>query len=117
MEQQLATEDDLTAAIAEVDRLIDRDHLDPEESDRLDRLGDQIARYDRRHHPMGGTTDAEMLRHLMEAHATTPTAVACAAGIALSTVSAVLRGHRRLTRHHIQVLAMLFRVSPSVFFD
>jgi HTH-type transcriptional regulator / antitoxin HigA len=60
-------------------------------------------------------SDAEMLRHLLEAQGVTQVEVAQETGMIESTISAVLSGKRRLTRDHIGKLSRYFKVSPSVF--
>lgn len=61
--------------------------------------------------------DADMLRHLIESRDTTQKRLAEATGIAVSTVSEVLAGKRRLDRKHIEPLAAHFGVSPAVFLE
>jgi transcriptional regulator with XRE-family HTH domain len=51
----------------------------------------------------------------MEAKSVNQTEVAQATGIANSTISAVLKGVRQLTREHIGQLAIFFHVDPGVF--
>jgi HTH-type transcriptional regulator/antitoxin HigA len=58
-----------------------------------------------------------MLRHLIDAKGVTLSEVGARAGIALSTLSAVLNGKRKLNRGHIQKLAPYFGVAPGVFLD
>jgi HTH-type transcriptional regulator/antitoxin HigA len=60
-------------------------------------------------------SDANMLRHLIEAKGVTQAETASAAGIAISTISEVLSGRRKLTRAHIGKLAQYFNVEPNVF--
>ena len=64
---------------------------------------------------MPPVSDAEMLRHLVEAKGITQTEVSRATGIADSTISEVLKGKRSLNRSHIGKLAKYFNVSPDVF--
>jgi HTH-type transcriptional regulator / antitoxin HigA len=64
---------------------------------------------------MPRVSDAEMLQHLLEAKDVSQARVAKEAGIAESTISAVLAGNRRLTRTHIGKLASYFGVAPDVF--
>ncbi len=56
-----------------------------------------------------------MLQHLIEAKGVTQAEVAAATNIAESTISALVRGKRRLARKHLEALAGYFRVSPAVF--
>ena len=64
---------------------------------------------------MARVSDARMVRHLMEAKGVNQTEVAQATGIANSTISAVLKGVRQLTREHVGQLAIFFHVDPGVF--
>jgi HTH-type transcriptional regulator/antitoxin HigA len=98
-----------------VDSLLNRRDLAPEEDDYLDVLGDLIERYEGDAHPMAPISDAEMLRHLIEAKGVSQTEVAGATGIADSTISEVLKSKRSLSRNHIGKLAKYFNVSPDVF--
>ena len=106
---------ELDEAVRMVDSLLDRRDLAPEEEDYLDVLGDLIERYEGEAHPMPPVSDAEMLRHLVEAKGITQTEVSRATGIADSTISEVLKGKRSLNRSHIGKLAKYFNVSPDVF--
>ena len=72
-------------------------------------------KYETEHHPMPPITDAEMLRHLIEARGTTQAAVAHETGLAVSTLSEIMTGKRSLNRRHIERLARFFHVSPAVF--
>ena len=64
---------------------------------------------------MAPVSDAEMLRHLIEAKGVSQTEISAATGIADSTISEVLKGKRSLNRSHIGKLARYFNVSPDVF--
>jgi len=106
---------ELNEAIRMIDSLLDRRDLAPEEEDYLDVLGDLVERYESAAHPMAPVSDAEMLRHLIEAKGVSQTAVSKATGITDSTISEVLKGKRSLNRNHIGKLARYFDVSPDVF--
>jgi HTH-type transcriptional regulator/antitoxin HigA len=62
----------LDEAIGIVDSLLDRGNLAPGEEDYLDVLGDLIERYEGEAHPMAPVSDAEMLRHLIDAKQPSP---------------------------------------------
>lgn len=111
----IRSEDELARAIAVVDSLVDRDELDQDEQDYLDVLGDIVEKYEAEHDPMPPVSDAEMLRHLIDARGTTQARVAEETGIAESTISAILAGKRGLNRRHIEILARYFKVKPGVF--
>ncbi len=78
-------------------------------------LSDLVEAYEEEHYPMAKVSDARMVRHLMEAKGVNQTEVAQATGIANSTISAVLKGVRQLTREHIGQLAIFLNVDPGVF--
>jgi HTH-type transcriptional regulator / antitoxin HigA len=106
---------ELGAALAVIDRLLDQRRLLREERDYLDVLSALVEQYETQRHPMPRVSDAEMLRHLIEAKGVAQVQVARATGIAESTISAVLAGHRRLGRNHIEKLARYFHVGPEAF--
>lgn len=111
----IRSDDELGRAIDVVNSLIDQDELGLDEADYLEVLGDLVEKYETEHHPIPPVSDAEMLRHLIEAKGTTQAAVAAETGIAVSTVSEILSGKRGLNRRHIEVLSRHFHVSPAVF--
>lgn len=111
----IRSDEELDEAVRMVDSLLDRRGLAPEEEDYLDVLGDLIERYESEAHPTAPVSDAEMLRHLIEAKGVAQTELAEATGIADSTISEVLKGKRSLNRGHIGKLAKYFAVSPDVF--
>lgn len=113
----IRSEEQLDAAIAMMDALLDRDALEAGEADYLEVLGDLVRRYEDHAHPIetGDLSDAEMLEHLIEAKGVKQVEVARATGIAESTLSEVLRGKRKLNRTQIAKLARYFRVSTDVF--
>jgi HTH-type transcriptional regulator/antitoxin HigA len=106
---------ELDGAVSMVDSLLDRRDLAPEEEDYVEVLGDLVEQYESDAHPMPPVSDAEMLRHLIDAKGVSQTEVSTAAGIADSTISEVLKGKRSLNRKHIGTLARYFNVSPDVF--
>lgn len=106
---------ELGAALAVIDRLLDQKRLLRKEQDYLDVLGSLVEHYEKEQHPMPRVSDAEMLRHLIEAKGVAQVQVARATGIAESTISAVLAGHRRLSRGHIEKLARYFHVGAEAF--
>ena len=111
----IRSDEELAEAVRMVDSLLDRRDLAPEEEDYLEVLGDLIERYEGEAHPMAPVSDAEMLRHLIEAKEVSQTEISTATGIADSTISEILKGKRSLNRGHIGKLARYFNVSPDVF--
>lgn len=107
---------DLDEATALIDRLLSRrEPLRPEEEDYLEVLSDLVERYEEEHEQIPGVEAREILRFLIEQRGLTQQAVARQTRIANSTISAVLRGQRELTRGHIERLAAYFDVEPGVF--
>jgi len=111
----IRSDEELAEAVRMVDSLLDRRNLSSEEEDYLEVLGDLIERYEGEAHPMAPVSDAEMLRHLIEAKEVSQTEISTATGIADSTISEILKGKRSLNRGHIGKLARYFNVSPGVF--
>ncbi len=111
----IRSDEELDRAVRMVESLLDRRDLVPEEEDYLEVLGDLVERYESAAHPMPPLSDAEMLRHLLDAKGEAQTEVAAATGIADSTISEILKGKRSLNRNHIGKLARYFNVSPDVF--
>lgn len=111
----LRTDADLDAAVAVLDELVDRDDLAPPEQDYLDVLSDLVEAYEDVAVPMEPVGDAELLRFLIEGKGVTQAEVAAGAGLAVSTVSELLSGKRKLNRGQIGKLARFFKVSPGAF--
>ena len=111
----ICSEAELDRAIALIDSLVDREDLDRDESDYLDVLGDLVEKYEGREHPMAPASDAEILRHLIEAREISQARLADETRIAVSTISEILNGKRHLNRKHIESLSKFFGVSPAVF--
>jgi len=111
----IRSDEELGHAVQVVDALVGKPCLSQEEEDYLDVLSDLVERYESEAHPMPPVSDAELLRHLIEAKGVSQTEVSRATGIADSTISEVLAGKRSLNRAHIGKLARYFKVSPNVF--
>jgi HTH-type transcriptional regulator/antitoxin HigA len=111
----IENEADLDAAITVIDSLIDQDSLSGPEQDYLEVLGDLVEAYETVNYPSEPVSDGEMLKYLLEINGVTQAAVAKAAGIAVSTISEVLSGKRKLNRRQIGKLAKYFHVGPGVF--
>jgi antitoxin component HigA of HigAB toxin-antitoxin module len=74
-----------------------------------------FSNYENEHHRPEPLPDHEILAHLMREHGLTQKGLERETGIADSTISDVLRGHRQLTRAPIGTLARFFRVRPRRF--
>jgi HTH-type transcriptional regulator/antitoxin HigA len=104
----------LEAAQEVLDKLLTED-LDWGAQEYLDALTDLVETYEDNHVPIPDASEADVLRVLMEANQLSQQQLAKKAGIAQSTLSAVLNGSRSLTKEHVVKLAKLFRVSPAAF--
>jgi HTH-type transcriptional regulator/antitoxin HigA len=74
-----------------------------------------IDRYERAHHPLPPVSDVDMLRHFLDTRGLSCTEAARGAGIAVSTLSSILAGKRKMNRGQIETLARYFRVAPGSF--
>ena len=112
----IRSDKELDEALAVIDKLLGKKRLSRDEQDYLDVLSGLVQRYEKQEHPMPSVSDADMLRHLVEAKNVTQVQVAGDTGIAESTISAILAGDRRLNRDHIEKLARYFNVGVRAFF-
>jgi HTH-type transcriptional regulator/antitoxin HigA len=94
----IRSEDHLQAAQEVIDRLLARGKLADGEEMYLDALSDLVAAYEDEHYAIAPASDANMLRHLMDAKGVNQTEVSRDSGIAKSTISEVLAGKRPFSR-------------------
>ena len=106
----------LDAAVAVVDRLLDKDDRSPAEEMYLDALTDLVETYEEVHVAIPARSGVDALRFLMEANDLRQVDLVPVLG-RKSLVSEVLSGKRPLTLTHVKKLADYFRVSPAVFID
>jgi len=111
----IRSEADLDAATEVIHQLIDQDTLSKAEDDYLDVLTHVVEKYEKIHYPIEDPPAHEMLAYFMELKELTQAQVSKGAGIAVSTVSELLSGKRKLTRGQIEKLAKFFHTSPAVF--
>ena len=104
----------LRAAQAVMDQLLAKGELDQGEELYLDALSDLTAAYEDEHHAIEPASDADMLRHLMEAKGVSQAAVHQGTGIPKSTISEVLSGKKPFSRQMIRKLAAYFGVEVGV---
>lgn len=102
----------------EVARMVDKLALLPRrtaaQQDYLEALTRFIEDYDEEHHPTPDLPPTEMLRHLMEQHHMSVSALGRLLGDR-STASRVLKGERELSKAHIRILADYFGTSTDLF--
>ena len=104
----------LDAAQSVMDRLLAKHELDHGEETYLDALGDLVAAYENEHHAIEPASDADMLRHLMEAKGITQTQLSQETESAKSTISEVLSGKKPFSRQTIRKFADYFEVEVSI---
>jgi HTH-type transcriptional regulator/antitoxin HigA len=113
----LRSEEDLTEAIAVIDKLTDRPgKLSQGQRDYLEVLGRLVHDYESEHDPLPDLTGIEALRFLLEENGLNQKQLAEQTGIPEATLSAVIRGNRQFSPKVRAELARRFGVSPSVFF-
>ena len=104
----------LDAAQAMIDRLLKQPALNQGEELYLDALSDLMASYEDVHYPIAPASDADLLRHLMDAKEVTQAALHRQTGIPKSTISEVLAGKKPFSKALIRTLADFFEVDASV---
>lgn len=104
----------LAEAQSVMDGLLAKPKLDDGATTYLDALSDLVSVYEDEHHAIEPASDADMLRHLMEAKGVTQAQLSQEAGIAKSTISEVLAEKKPFSRQMIRKLATYFNVEASV---
>jgi HTH-type transcriptional regulator / antitoxin HigA len=110
----IKSEEHIREAQKVMDRLLARGELDDGEEMYLDALSDLVAAYEGEHYPIEPASDAEMLRHFLEARGVTQAQLSRDTTIPRSTISEVLAGKKPFSRRVIRKLADYFRVDASV---
>jgi HTH-type transcriptional regulator/antitoxin HigA len=104
----------LAAAQKVMDRLLAAGRLDGGTAMYLDALSDLVAAYEDEHHAIAPASDADMLRHLLDAKAVTQAQLSRNTSIPKSTISEVLAGKKPFSRQMIRKLADYFKVDVSI---
>ena len=110
----IKSEEHLAAAQEVMDRLLAKGELEDGEEMYLDALSDLVGAYEDEHYAIGPASDADMLRHLMEAKGTTQAELSRDTKIAKSTISEVLAGKKPFSRQMIRRFAGYFQVDVTV---
>lgn len=110
----IRSEKQLDAAQAVLDNLLAKGTLEPGEEMYVDALSDLVAAYEDVHYPIEPASDADMLRHFLEAKGVTQAELHRQTNIPKSTISEVLGGRRPFSRSMIRTLAAFFQVDASV---
>ncbi len=107
--------DHLEVAGQVMDRILAKGKLDQGEELYLDALSDLVETYEYNHETIEPASDADMLRHLMEAKGVSQVEFCTATGLPKSSLSEVLSGKKRFSRQMIRALAEYFKVDMAVF--
>jgi HTH-type transcriptional regulator/antitoxin HigA len=110
----IKSDEHLAAAGQMMDGLLRQGELDEGALTYLDALSDLVAVYEDEHHAIEPASDADMLRHLIEARGVTQIQLSRDTGLPRSTVSEVLAGKKPFSRQMIRKLADYFHVSVGV---
>lgn len=110
----IKSEKHLGAAQKVMDQLLAKGKLDHGEVLYLDALSDLVATYEDEHHTIEPASDAQMLRHLMEAKGITQAKLSQDTGLPKSSISEILAGRKPFSRQMIRKLADYFKVGVGV---
>lgn len=110
----IQSEEDLEAAQEVIDRVLAKGKLLSGELMYLDALSDLVETYEDKHYVIEPASDAEMLRHLMDAKGVNQIELHRHTKIAKSTISEILGGKKSFTRSLIRTLSDFFDVDKSV---
>jgi HTH-type transcriptional regulator/antitoxin HigA len=110
----IASDEHLSVAQHRIDRLLAKGQLREGEELYLDALSDLVVAYEDEHHAIPPASDADMLRHLMEAKGVTQVQLSHDTNIAKSTISEILRGKKPFSRAIMRKLADYFNVDIGV---
>jgi HTH-type transcriptional regulator/antitoxin HigA len=100
--------------LAEVEKLMRKERLSPEESKLLDLLAVLIEEFEATHYQLNASTPAGILRELMEARGLKPSGLWSLFG-SKGTASEVLSGKRSISKAQAKKLAEFFKVSVELF--
>ncbi len=110
----ISSDKHLAAAQGVIDRLLAKPKLHPGEQAYLDALGDLVGSYEDEHFSIEPASDADMLRHLLDAKGVSQAELHRETGISKSSISEVLAGKKPLSRQMIRRLAAYFGVDVRV---
>ena len=110
----IKSDEHLAEAQRVMDGLLACVSLDAGEETYLDALSDLAGSYEDEHHAIEPASDAEMLRHLMEAKGVSQMQLSHDALLPKSTISEVLAGKKSFSRQMISKLADYFHVDVGV---
>jgi HTH-type transcriptional regulator/antitoxin HigA len=104
-------------ALRHVERLMNKPHLSPPESEMVELLSLLIEQYEAAEHPTPECSPAEMLAHFLEVRKITRAQLARDTGIPRSVITNVLAGRRAISKANAVKLAGYFGVSLNLFIE
>jgi HTH-type transcriptional regulator/antitoxin HigA len=107
-------DEDLEAAQDVMDRLLTKGDLSSGQELYLDALSDLVAAYEDDHYAIPPASDADMLKHLMEAKGVSQIELHRGTKIPKSTISEILNGKKPFSRQIIVNLASYFNVDKTI---
>ncbi len=110
----IKSDEQLEEAQKVMDQLLVQGELNDGEEMYLDALSDLVAAYEDEHYAIEPASDADMLRHLMEAKGLSQAQLSRETAIPKSTISEVLAGKKPFSRQMIRKVADYFGVDASV---
>jgi HTH-type transcriptional regulator/antitoxin HigA len=112
--ESIKSERHLAAAQQVLDRLLSKGRLKGGEEVYLEALGDLVAAYEDEHHAIEPASDADLLRHFMDAKDVTQAQLCHDTGLPKSSICEVLAGKKPFSRQMIRKLADYFQVEVGV---
>jgi len=110
----IKTDDHLFEAQQVIDEVLACAKLDEGAEMYLDALSDLVASYEDEHEAIEPASDADILRHLMEAKGVSQVTLSRDVKLSKSTISEVLAGKKPFSRAMIRKLAAYFNVDVGV---
>ena len=110
----IKSDEHLVEAPRVIDERVARGSLDDGEEMYLDALSDLVASYEDQHYAIETASDADMLRHLMDAKGVNQIQLSRETGLSKSTISEILAGKKPFSRKIIHTLAKFFHVDIGV---
>ena len=110
----IKSDEQLQEAQKVIDQILAQGELKSGEEMYLDALSDLVVAYEDEHYPIEPASDADMLRHLMEAKGVTQAQLSRETTVPKSTISEILAGKKHLSRQMIRKFADYFQVDVSL---
>lgn len=110
----IETEKENERMLAEVNKLMDKDNLSPEESKLFDLMVRLIEDFEERHYQLNASTPLGILQELMNARDLKPRDLWPVFG-SRGITSEVLSGKRGISKTHAKALGEFFHISPELF--